>query len=253
MQIQHNLNGGRTTMSQSNGKRIATNGKNSGYVQSQKPYATGKNGQAYYSRTSYNNGQASTGTYVGFNFGGQQYFGYQPQSYYSPAFYGWASDPWQGQIAFGIDAWGWNGAPWLGYYGFAPYSYYAGPAYWLTDYVLAAELQAAYGEAAVEVAPVAAVSPAIPVNAAPALDGHRHGGGARPDVYNLRQRRYQLQPPISVVAEWCGLRRQQRLGGSAVPVHFHARQDHRVWRTVLYWQPDDHHRAVYRRAFPWCK
>ena len=161
MQIQHNLNGGRTTMSQSNGKRIATMGKNSGYVQNQKPYATGKNGQAYYSRTSYNNGQASTGTYVGFNFGGQQYFGYQPQSFYSPAFYGWASDPWDGQIAFGVDAWGWGGAPWLGYYGFTPYAYYAGPAYWLTDYVLAAELQAAYGE--VGVAPVATVSPAIPV------------------------------------------------------------------------------------------
>jgi hypothetical protein len=42
--------------------------------------------------------------------------------------------------------WGWGGAPWYGYYGgyFAPYPTYPSAAFWLTDYLLAANLQAAY-------------------------------------------------------------------------------------------------------------
>jgi hypothetical protein len=45
-----------------------------------------------------------------------------------------------------VGAWGWGGAPWYGYYGgyFAPYPAYASPAFWLTDYLLASSLQAAY-------------------------------------------------------------------------------------------------------------
>jgi len=161
MQIQHNLHGGRTTVSQQNGKKVVSTGKNNGYVQSQKPYAT-QGGKSYYSRTSYNNGQASTASYRGYNYGGQQYYAYQPSSYYSPAFYGWAGDAWSGQISFGVNAWGWDGSPWLGYYGFTPYPVYAGPAYWLTDYLIAANLQSAY--AALSVAPVVVGSPGLNVN-----------------------------------------------------------------------------------------
>ena len=42
--------------------------------------------------------------------------------------------------------WGWGGAPWYGYYGgyFAPYPSYPSAAFWLTDYLIAANLQAAY-------------------------------------------------------------------------------------------------------------
>jgi len=44
--------------------------------------------------------------------------------------------------------WGWTPAayPWYGYYGyyFAPYPAYPSAAYWLTDYVMASDLQAAY-------------------------------------------------------------------------------------------------------------
>jgi hypothetical protein len=42
--------------------------------------------------------------------------------------------------------WGWAGNPWFGYYGFyfTPYPVYATPALWLTDYMLAADLTAAY-------------------------------------------------------------------------------------------------------------
>jgi hypothetical protein len=46
-------------------------------------------------------------------------------------------------IAYG---WGWGGSPWYGYYGgyFAPYPVYAGASYWLTDYMLSQDMQAAY-------------------------------------------------------------------------------------------------------------
>ena len=43
---------------------------------------------------------------------------------------------------------GWASTPWFGFYGgyFAPYPSYAGPNFWLTDYMLAASLQEAYQE-----------------------------------------------------------------------------------------------------------
>jgi len=46
-------------------------------------------------------------------------------------------------VAYG---WGWGGSPWYGYYGayFAPYPVYPSAAFWLTDYLIAANLQAAY-------------------------------------------------------------------------------------------------------------
>jgi hypothetical protein len=46
-------------------------------------------------------------------------------------------------VAYG---WGWGGAPWYGYYGgyFEPYPVYPSAAFWLTDYLVAASLRAAY-------------------------------------------------------------------------------------------------------------
>ena len=45
-------------------------------------------------------------------------------------------------------SWGWAGSPWFGFYGgyFSPYRVYAGPAFWLTDYLFAMTLQEAYQE-----------------------------------------------------------------------------------------------------------
>jgi hypothetical protein len=47
-------------------------------------------------------------------------------------------------------AWGWAGNPWYGYYGgyFTPYPVYSSPSLWLTDYLVAQTLQAAYAERA---------------------------------------------------------------------------------------------------------
>ncbi len=157
MHIERNLHGGRTTVSERSGKRIVTTGGQGGYVQ--RPYVN-RGGRSYYARTSYDHGVARSGVYRGYSFRGRTYYGYQPPAYYHPAFYGWASGPWPGQVSFGAAAWGWAGAPWYGYYGFTPYPLYAGPAFWLTDYLVAANLQAAYADMAAM--PPPAFGPAVP-------------------------------------------------------------------------------------------
>ncbi|MBS1855004.1 MAG: hypothetical protein JST11_06545 [Acidobacteria bacterium] len=70
---------------------------------------------------------------------------YTPVRYYRPAFYSYVYNPWPRPIAYG---WGWNTRPWFAYYGgyFTPYPMYSSPAMWLTDYLIAATLEAAYEE-----------------------------------------------------------------------------------------------------------
>jgi hypothetical protein len=94
-------------------------------------------------RTYVAGGKSYAVVYRGYYYGGRPYFAYVPGYYYAPGFYGWAYAPWGAPVAF---AWGWGGAPWYGYYGyyFTPYAVYPGPAFWLTDYVVAENLQAAY-------------------------------------------------------------------------------------------------------------
>jgi hypothetical protein len=140
MHIEHGLHGGRTVVSEHNGARIVTTGKHGGYVQ--RPYAV-RNGHTYVSRTYVVNGRSYSHVYRSYSYGGRAYYGYYPAYYYGPGFYGWAYNPWPAPIAWG---WGWGGAPWYGYYGgyFAPYPVYPTAAFWLTDYLLSASLQAAY-------------------------------------------------------------------------------------------------------------
>ena len=70
---------------------------------------------------------------------------YTPVRYYRPTFYAYAYNPWARPIAY---SWGWGGSPWYGYYGgyFTPYPVYSSPSLWLTDYMIAATLEAAYQE-----------------------------------------------------------------------------------------------------------
>jgi hypothetical protein len=69
---------------------------------------------------------------------------YTPVRYYRPGFYVYAYNPWARPVYY--SAWGWGGSPWYGFYGgyFAPAPYYPSPAFWLTDYMMAAMLQQAY-------------------------------------------------------------------------------------------------------------
>ena len=142
MHIERNLHGGRTVVSEHNGARIVTTGRNGGYVQ--RPYVT-RGGHSYYSRTYYSHGVYRSAVYRGYVYGGRTYYGYVPGVYYGPAFYGWAYNPWPGPVYWGVGDWGWGG-PWYAYYGYQPYPYYAGPAPWLTDYMMASDLQDAYND-----------------------------------------------------------------------------------------------------------
>lgn len=156
MQINHGLHGGRSIVSTHNGARIVTTGRHGGYVQ--RSYVT-RGGHAYYSRTYYYHGAYRVGVYRGYYWHGYNYYGYYHPYWYHPGFYGWAYNPWPAPFAWG---WGWGGAPWYGYYGayWNPYPYYAAPAFWLTDYLIAANLQAAYAAQAEANADAAAAAQA---------------------------------------------------------------------------------------------
>lgn len=144
MQIQHNLHGGRRIVANHNGARVVTTSGHGGYVQ--RAYVT-RGGNSYYSRTYYYHGEYRSEVYRGYYWGGRPYYGYYPWYYYAPVYYGWAYNPWPAPVYYG---WGWGAAPWYGYYGayFVPYPVYPSAAFWLTDYLIAANLQAAYAASA---------------------------------------------------------------------------------------------------------
>ena len=140
MQINRGMHGERRVVSTHNGVRVVSVGRRGGYVQ--RAYVT-RGGRSYYSRTYYYHGGYRSGVYRGYYYGGRPYYGYYPAYYYGPAYYGWAYNPWASPVYYG---WGWGGAPWYGYYGpyYAPYPVYPSAAFWLTDFMIAATLQAAY-------------------------------------------------------------------------------------------------------------
>ena len=140
MTINRGMHGGRSITSTHNGRTIVSHGRYGGY--SQRAYFN-RGGHSYYQRTYYRGGHYYAYGYRGYGWGGRNYYGYAPPYYWGPGYYGWAYNPWAVPVAYG---WGWGGAPWFGFYGgwFAPYPVYAGAAFWLTDYLIAANLQAAY-------------------------------------------------------------------------------------------------------------
>jgi hypothetical protein len=166
MHIEHGVRGGRTVVSEHNGARIVTRG-HGGYVQ--RAYVT-RGGRSYYSRTYYDHGVYRVGVYRGYAWGGRNYYGYYPGYWYHPGFYGWGYQPWGVSLAWGVGAWGWGGAPWYGYYGgwWNPYPVYAAPYFWLTDYLIAANLQAAYAAHAEDAAAADASADASAPASAPA-------------------------------------------------------------------------------------
>jgi hypothetical protein len=143
MQISRGIHGNRTVVSERNGARIVTVGHGGGYVQ--RAYVT-RGGVSYVSRTYYVHGAYHVGVYRSYYWGGHPYYGWRPGFYWHPGFYAWGWHPWGAPLYWGVGLWGWGGAPWWGYYSgwWNPYPYYAGPAYWLTDYLIASQLQAAY-------------------------------------------------------------------------------------------------------------
>ena len=118
---------------------IVTQGRHYGYVQ--RPFVV--NNVSYVQRTYVVGGVSYARVYRPYMYRGVSLNLYVSSHYYAPAFYGWAYSPWTSPVVFSF---GWGARPWFGYYGgyFAPYPTYAGPSYWLTDYMMAQTLQDSY-------------------------------------------------------------------------------------------------------------
>ena len=140
MTVNRGYNGHRTVVTERNGQRYVSNGRRGGYAE--RPYRT-VGGRAYYQRTYVYGGRSYARVYGRYPYRGGYYYRYYPTYYYHPVYYGWAYNPWPAPVAYG---WGWGGSPWYGYYGayFQPYPVYPYASLWLADYLIAANLQAAY-------------------------------------------------------------------------------------------------------------
>ncbi len=139
MDIHHDLSGSRQVSVMRGDRHIVAERGRPGYVERRYEF----HGHEYWHRSYYYHGHSYDYFYRGFSFHGVGLHVYLPVHYYNAGFYGWAYHPWRTRVVY---AWGWGGSPWVGYYGpyFAPYPSYAGAPYWLTDYMLSSDLQAAY-------------------------------------------------------------------------------------------------------------
>jgi hypothetical protein len=148
MDIHYGPGRSRTIVRERADRSIAVSNRyDNGYIQRNYVYR----GAPFVQRTYYVNGVAYSRVYRPYTLGAVAVAVYAPAYYYSPGFYGWAYTPWGVPAAY---PWGWAADPWYGYYAgyFTPYPAYAGPSLWLTDYMMAETLQAAYLERAAELA-----------------------------------------------------------------------------------------------------
>ncbi len=140
MDIHHELNGGsRVMVERADHSRTMFERGRPGYVQ--RPY--GFHGHDFARRTYFYHGREYSHFYHGYAYRGMYINVYAPGSYYHPAYYGWAYNPWAAPVAY---RWGFAASPWYGHYGyfFAPAPVYPTASLWLTDYMISADLQQAY-------------------------------------------------------------------------------------------------------------
>jgi hypothetical protein len=138
--IRHPAGGTRTVVAQRQGNRVVmTKGANRGYVQ--RPVSVG--GRNYVQRTYYRNSVAYVRAYRPIVFRGATLAIYAPLGFYSPGFYGWTINSWAAPIDY---SWGFVADPWFSFYGsyYRPWGFYSRPSMWLTDYVIASTLEAAF-------------------------------------------------------------------------------------------------------------
>ena len=152
MDVHHGLNGNRSIhVERPDHSHVFGERGRAGYVQRGYSY----HGHDFGRRSYFYHGHEYSRFYHGYGYHGLHLDVYAPGFYYHPGFYGWAWHPWGRPIHYG---WGWGGSPWFGYYGgfFAPAPVYPSAALWLTDYMVAQDLQAAYAahQEAGEAAPV---------------------------------------------------------------------------------------------------
>lgn len=130
--------GGRTVVSvRSDHTRVVSYGPGHGYIE--RPMARA----GFVQRTYIYGGRSYVSVYRTSYWHGFGFYSYVPPVYFGIGFYGWAYNPWPAPVIF---SWGWRARPWFGFYGgyFQPLPYYPSAALWLTDYMLAEDMQAAY-------------------------------------------------------------------------------------------------------------
>ena len=157
LDVHHTLSGNRHVVKErADHSRVVVERGGRGYVQ--RNYAYG--GRVYVSRTYVYEGRVYGAYYGNYYYGGVYVNPYYPSYYYGPAYYGWAYNPWAAPVPY---AWGWAGNPWYGYYGayFTPYPVYPSAAFWLTDYIIANSLQAAYAAQAAALSNPAPLTPDV--------------------------------------------------------------------------------------------
>jgi hypothetical protein len=148
MDIHHGLNGGRrVSVERADHSRVFAERGGRSYVQH--PYMY--HGREFGHRTYYDHGRYYDRYYNRYGYRGVYLDVYAPARFYPVGFYGWAYNPWAQPIAYG---WGWGAQPWYGFYGgyFAPYPVYPSASFWLTDYLIANSLQAAYAASVADAA-----------------------------------------------------------------------------------------------------
>lgn len=118
---------------------VADRGHGGGYVQ--RPYSYG--GHEFVHRTYVDHGRTYDRVYTHVAYNHSYLDVYAPSRFYRPGFYRWAGRPWAAPVRY---SWGWVGNPWYHQYGyyFTPYPAYSAPSLWLTDYLVASSLAAAY-------------------------------------------------------------------------------------------------------------
>ncbi len=172
MDIHHGLDGGRhVSVQRHDGSRLVADRGRRGYVERGYHYR----GHDFARRSYYWHGHEYGRFYRGYGYRGLALNVYAPGFYFGAPFYGWAYNPWAAAISYG---WGWGGSPWLGFYGgfFSPWAVYPSASYWLADYLIAENLQAAYDAAG-------AVSSAS--GPEPALINQQEGGPGPANEHNI--------------------------------------------------------------------
>ncbi len=142
MSINRGLHGERKIVVARNGRTFVSTGPHRGYVE--RPYLN-RGGRMYYQRTYVAGGRTYARAYRGWDYRGARYYRYVPGVHYHPAFYAWATNRWA-PVTYTPAAWGWAGEPWFTAYGgyFTPYPVYRAPAFWLADFVIAANIKVGY-------------------------------------------------------------------------------------------------------------
>ena len=156
MEINHGLRGDRRIVTvRADRSRVVSMGPRRGYVE--RPYMA-RGGRTYVQRTYVVNQVTYTRVYRTSYFRGAPYYHYVPPYYFHPVFYGWAYNPWRAAVYY---RWPWYAAPppWYVFWGpyFAPAPFYPSAAFWLTDFLLADSLRAAYEAGREDAANAAAV------------------------------------------------------------------------------------------------